>query len=159
MGYFFGRFLNLEVKLFWNFSFSFVEKIYKSYCFLSLSTFFIPPKLISCENIAKLDTRNFFLQTNCFFAFWLLKNTRLAKIALLWDFRLISYFMYKIWAKQSLHVINLKQCWPFILSLQNRENIFYCKAENSIFSHFYFSAQTIWKKIHKFEVCCINPYK
>ena len=113
---------------------------------------------IFCENIAKLDTRNFFYQLlflffdNCKILDW-------QKIALLWDLRLIPYFMYQIWAKQSLHVTNLKHCGVFILYLQNRENICFSQSIKLHFLHFNFSAQTIWNKIHKFEVRCINPYK
>ena len=124
-------------------------------------TFFIPPELI-CANIlwkhCKTWHEEFFLYTNYFYAFWLQQNTRLTKIALLWDFgyELLPHFMYQIWAKQSLHATNLKHCGPFILSLQNRENICFLQSRKVHFFIFLFFSTNNMKKIHNFDFCCIN---
>ena len=118
--------------------------------FFFFSTFFIPPELI-CTNIlwkhCKTWREEFLLYTKCFqFAFWLLQNTRLANISLLWDFKLITYFIYQIWVKQSLYATNLKHCGHLFCLCKIGIIFVFCKAENSIFSHSYFAAQTIWRK-------------
>ena len=133
---------------------SIVKKTHKLICFLFFPAFFISHKLI-CTNISAKDCKvwdeEFFYYTNCFCAFQLMQNMRFVNIALLWDFRLITYFMYQKWARQSLLEVNLRHSRVFILYLHSGQNSCFSQSKKKLpFFHIFIFLHKQIKKNPRF---------
>ena len=88
-----------------------------------------------------------------------MQNIRFVNIAVLWNLRFISYFMYQILAWQSLLGTNQKLSRFSIFSWHSSQNTCFLQSRKLHFFTFLFFYTINLIKIHKSEVCSLDPYK
>lgn len=92
-----------------------------------------------------------FYYTNYFLLFDYCKNTRLVKVALLWDFRLFSYFMYQILMSQAIPLCNKPKTFRIIYFVFAKQGkyLFFSKQKTPFFTFLFFYTSNL-KKVPQF---------